>query len=434
MKMIILDVSKGETHHSNANFTILSRRLRSNFKVQVNKESLTPTRLKECELLVIASPQSQFTDEELCVLKDYVDGGGSLAIFSSEGGTQAPQSNLNELTRMFGISIDKTTLVRAVYCNYLHPKHALIQNGIVQPEIGVEKFTPMNAKHKRYEDRQNNMTENFDGIDTSMSVSFVYPNGTTLSVESPACTLLSSGSTSYPVDCPIAAAWESVDDIHDGQQGRVVVVGSSDMFADEWIEKEENSQLCNVLFRFLLNQDVSFDPSMGRSDFEEIECVPDISSLAQLVKPCLHENDPLPQDYQSMLCDDLFGLHNDYVPEVIDLYKRLNVPYEPLTLVEPQFECPHPPFQLATHPPQMMNPPPPALELFDLDECFSDIRVRLANITNQFADDSKLDEYIQATGSILGIDVDVVGATDDGILSKQILHRVVQQVSAVNKY
>jgi intraflagellar transport protein 52 len=179
MKMIIFDVSKGETHHSNANFTILSRRLRSNFKVQVNKESLTPTRLKECELLVIASPQSQFTDEELCVLKDYVDGGGSLAVFSSEGGTEAPQSNLNELTRMFGISIDKTTLVRAVYCNYLHPKHALIQNGIVQPEIGVEKFTPMNAKHKRYEDRQNNMTENFDGIDASMSLSFVYPNGTT---------------------------------------------------------------------------------------------------------------------------------------------------------------------------------------------------------------------------------------------------------------
>jgi len=177
---------------------------------------------------------------------------------------------------MFGISIDKTTLVRAVYCNYLHPKHALIQNGIVQPEIGFEKFTPMNANHERHKDRQNKMTQNVDSTDASMSLSFVYPNGTTLSVEPPACTLLSSGSTSYQVDCPIAAALESVDDNHDGQQGRVIVVGSSDMFADEWIEKEENSQLCNVLFRFLLSQDVSFDPSMGRSDFEEIECVPDI--------------------------------------------------------------------------------------------------------------------------------------------------------------
>jgi len=65
----------------------------------VNKESLTPTRLKECELLVIASPQSQFTDEELCVLKDYVDGGGSLAVFSAEG---ERKHHSNELTRMFG--------------------------------------------------------------------------------------------------------------------------------------------------------------------------------------------------------------------------------------------------------------------------------------------------------------------------------------------
>ncbi len=429
--MIIFDVSKRETYHSSANFTALSSRLRSIFKVQVNKESITASQLKECEILVIASPQSQFSDEELRVLKEYVDGGGSLAVFSSEAGTQSSQSNLNELTQMFGIGIDKTTLVRTVYCKYLHPKHALIQNGIVQPEIGFEKFTPINTPHKRHQERQTVLNQDV-GIDSSMSLSFVYPNGTTLSVQSPAYTLLSSGSTSYPVDCPIAAAWESTD-VNGGQQGRLVVVGSSDMFADEWIEKEDNSQLFDVIFRFLLRQNVSFDPSAGRSDFEEIECVPDISSLSQLVKPYLQENDPLPQDYQS-LCDDLFGLHNDHVPEVIDLYKRLNVTHEPLTLVEPQFECPHPPFQLATHQPQMMDPPPPILELFDLDECFSDIRLRLAKITNQFSGDSKLDEYIQEAGSNLKIDVDTDDTANvDGALSKQLLRKIVQQVSTFDR-
>ena len=429
--MIIFDVSKRETHHPNANYTNLSRRLRSHSKVQVNKESINPSQLKECELLVIASPQSHFSDEELRVIKEYVNGGGSLAVVSSEGGTQSPQSNVNELTQMFGIGIDKTTLVRTVYCNYLHPKHALIQNGIVQPEIGVEKSTPMHTttNSNRHQERNNMSTRN-DGIDSSMSLSFVYPNGTTLSVRSPAYTLLSSGSTSYPVDCPIAAAWESTTE-NNGKQGRVIVVGSSDIFADQWIEKEENSNLCNVLFRFLLRQDMSFDPSLGRSDFEEIECVPDISSLAQLVKPCLQENDPLPQDYQSLICDELYGLHNDYVPEVIGLYKKLNVPFEPLTLVEPQFECPHPPFQLATHPPQMMDPPPPALELFDLDECFSDIRARLSKITNRYSDDdSTLDEYLQEAGSILEIiDVGLDDGVGDGKMAKGVLNRVVQQVS-----
>jgi len=86
-----------------------------------------------------------------------------------------------------------------------------------------------------------------------------------------------------------------------GERGRVLIVGSSAIFADNWLEKEENYQLCNVLFRFLLHQDVSFDPSMGRSDFEENKCVPDIASLSNLVKQCLQENNPLTQDYKSLL-------------------------------------------------------------------------------------------------------------------------------------
>jgi len=168
------------------------------------------------------------------------------AIFACEGGLQSPESNINELTRDFGITIEKTTLVRATYHKYLHPKEALIQNGIVQPEIGAEKFTPLNNTNRRRQQEQNTTTQDA-GIDPSMSLSFVYPNGTTLSVQSPAYTLLTSGSTSYPVDCPIAATWES--DNVSGKQGRVLVLGSSDIFADDWLDKEENSQLCDVLFR-----------------------------------------------------------------------------------------------------------------------------------------------------------------------------------------
>ena len=423
--MIIFDVSKRETHHPNANFKKLYRRLRSLGKVQVNKESISSDRLKDCDLLIIGSPQTRFVDDELRVLKDYINNGGSLAVFSSEGAAQSPESNLNELLADFGITVERTTLVRAVYHKYLHPKHALIQNGIVQPEIGDEKYTPLNMKNRSRQQRQ--IGNQDDGMEPIMPLPFVYPNGTTLTVQSPAYTLLSSGSTSYPVDCPIAAAWESTN--IGGEQGRVLVVGSSDVFADDWFEKEANSQLCDVLFRFLLRQNVSFDPSMGRSDFEEKECVPDISSLSNLVKPCLQENEPLPQDYKSMLCEDLFGVHNDHVPDVINLYKQLNVPYEPLTLVKPHFECPHPPLRMATHQPRMIDPPPPALELFDLDECFSDVRVRLAQLTNRFTDDKNLDHYIQEAGWILGLDIHVGDETMDGELSKQLLHNVGKKVS-----
>ena len=164
---------------------------------------------------------------------------------------------------------------------------------------------------------------------------------------------------------------------------------------------------------------VSFDPLLGRSDFEGRESVPDISSLSALVKPCLQENEPLPQDYRSLLCNDLYGLHNDYVPDVIDLYKRLNVPYEPLSLVEPHFECPLPPMRMATHQPRMLDPPPPALELFDLDECFTDARVRLARL-----DHSNLDEYLREAACILDLDAKTVG----GESPKHLLHYIGTQV------
>ena len=381
----------------------------------MTKESLTPGQLADCQLLIIASPQTSFVEEEIGIVKEYVNKGGSLAIFSSEEGLQSPESNLNDLICDFGICIEKTTVVRATYHKYLHPKQALIQNGIVQPEIGVEKFTPLNTDKRRQQSlRQTVSSVPTPGIDPSMSLSFVYPNGTTLGVQTPAYTLLTSGSTSYPVDCPIAAAWESttsnITDNNNKQGGRVLVVGSSDMFADDWLNKEENSQLCDVLLRYLLGQNCSFDPSVGRSDFEGKECVPDISSLSALVKPCLQENDPLPQDYRDLLCDDLFGLHNDYVTNVIDLYKQLNVNImEPITLVEPYFECPTPPLRMSTHPPRWVDPPPPALELFDLDENLSDVRVRLARLTNQYKDDSNLDPYLQEVTRILGLDVNDVG-------------------------
>ena len=113
------------------------------------------------------------------------------------------------------------------------------------------------------------------------------------------------------------------------------------------------------------------------------------------------------------------------MPDVIDTYKELNVPYEQkLTLVEPQFECPHPPLKMATHQPRMLDPLPPALELYDLDECLSkDTQTRLAELTNQFAgdkNDTNLERYIQEARSILGMDSDAP--------PKQVLYDVCSQV------
>ncbi|KAJ3063097.1 Intraflagellar transport protein 52, partial [Rhizoclosmatium hyalinum] len=68
----------------------------------------------------------------------------------------------------------------------------------------------------------------------------------------------------------------------------------------------------------------------------------------------------------------------------------------------PQFETPLPPLQPAVFPPALRELPPPALDLFDLDEHFASERVRLAQLTNKCNDDD-LEYYIRECGEILGV-------------------------------
>ena len=51
----------------------------------------------------------------------------------------------------------------------------------------------------------------------------------------------------------------------------------------------------------------------------------------------------------------------------------------PLSLIPPQFEAPLPPLKPALFAPTMCEPPPPPLELFDLDEDFASDKVQRPN-------------------------------------------------------
>ena len=75
-----------------------------------------------------------------------------------------------------------------------------------------------------------------------------------------------------------------------------------------------------------------------------------------------------------MFYKKLFGINFDMVPEAITLYKNLNVKYEPLSLIPPQLETPMLGLVPAVFPPILGELAPPKLELFDLDDEFSDQR------------------------------------------------------------
>ncbi|CAM9406314.1 unnamed protein product, partial [Discosporangium mesarthrocarpum] len=179
--------------------------------------------------------------------------------------------------------------------------------------------------------------------------------------------------------------------------GRLLVVGSSEMFGDDWIDKEDNAKLCDVLIRWLLGE---AGVTMGRrreydiTDIADSRRVPNTEALADRLRCCLQETEELPKKFTNLFNDRLFKFTTRMVPEAVAAYDHLGVKHEPLTLIPPQFE--------SAFPPCLREPPPPALDQFDLDDHFAGDKVRLAQITNKCTT-VDLDYYVSECGEILGV-------------------------------
>lgn len=100
-------------------------------------------------------------------------------------------------------------------------------------------------------------------------------------------------------------------------------------------------------------------------------------------RPFSQESESLPKNFTKLFNDSLFGFDTKMIPETVEAFSLLGVKHEPLTLIPPAFECPLPQLSAAVFPPIMREPPPPALDRFDLDEHFASDRIRLAQITNK---------------------------------------------------
>lgn len=349
-------------------------------------------------------------------------------------------SNANELLESYGILTHADCVLRTAYYKYLHPKEVFISHGVLQPELVAKKSVATRGT------RNGREASMFGGKGGGLEI--VYPHGSTLSVQRPARAVLSSGAISYPLNRCICAAWEGMPDSKAGrkqQRPRLVVLGSVEIFADEWIEKEENSVLADLVFKWLArdaaapsfvsahyasgtNNHESGDAEVARQrtrgnarsgrdttdaarrpvsreeDEDEhlaafelsaethyadnlkddsYQRVPDIGALASRLKPCLQEHEELPRDFAKLFDDTLFEFDTKMIPEVVAMYDVLKVKHEPLSLIPPTFETPLPPLQPATFPPTLHEPPNPPLDQFDLDEQFASSRERLAQLTNK---------------------------------------------------
>jgi intraflagellar transport protein 52 len=138
--------------------------------------------------------------------------------------------------------------------------------------------------------------------------------------------------------------------------GKICVLGSSHIFHDSYIEKEDNRRLLGALIT-CLTDDTSFLNMIDAEDpdIAEYTHTPNIGAIASRPKTCLQDSEDIPRDLSKLFDQDdseLFALDMRHVPMVIRGFTELKIKHEPLPLITPQFETPLPPLKPAVYPPR----------------------------------------------------------------------------------
>lgn len=304
-----------------------------------------------------------------------------------EGKEQQSFQHINKLTQSYGITVCHDSIVRTVYYrDFYHPKEAYIRNSSLAPS-----FDKLSGKMSSSGD-----TFSFEGTESGEKLNIVYPYGCSLQIETPAAPLQTSGALTFPANRAICAYTQV-------KAGRLIVMGSSLCFDDQYIVKGDNTYLANGIMKLLTEPGPKLESvDVDRPEYGPRIEIPDTEALAERVRACLQEGEELPLDFTQLFDHTLFKYDTNIIPEAVALYEKLNVKHEPLSLIPPQFEVPLPPLQPAVFMPCMRELPPPNLDLFDLDEHFSSEKLRLAQLTNKCTDDD-LEYFVRESGEILGV-------------------------------
>ncbi|KAI8929594.1 hypothetical protein BC831DRAFT_443325 [Entophlyctis helioformis] len=387
---VLFNISKKELYTPSNGFKTLQRRMRSGFKIGLFKEDMNLPKLADASLIIFGAPREKFSTSEFGALKAFLERGGSVLYLAGEGGESTSNTNFNYLLEEYGMMVNPDAVTRTVYFKYYHPKEVYVTNGVLNRELNraAGKRTGVAAEAGPQESGRFNPS----------ALTFVYPFGATLNVQKPAVPILSSGTVSYPLNRPVGAVYQISN-----KGGKLITLGSAQMFSDAYIEKEENGKLFDVLIQFLTSDKIVLNSiDANEPDISDYHYLPETAKLSETLRSCLQESEELPKDFTTMFDMKLFKFDTSLIPTAVRLYQQMHLKHEPLTLIQPQFETPLPPLEPAIFPPILRDLPPPSLDLFDLDEQFASEKARLAQLTNKCNDDD-LEYYIRECGEILGV-------------------------------
>jgi len=380
------------------------------------KKEFKLEKIKTANIFIIGEPKQLFTPEEIEILKKYIEEGGNILILQGEGGDSKNNTNLNDLLKDYGIQFHSDSVVRTSYYKYLHPKECFIDTLKVHPDF---LKTIKNVNKKKKIDLLDN-DDNDDDDDSLLKI--VYPFGQSIDINPNAKNVgvvFNSGIISYPLNRPLCICANSKSG-----KGKICLLGSIKFLNNDYIDKEENRKVIEGLLKWLLG---ITNPGLTIQSKEVIinnyTYIPNIISLSDKIKSCLEEAKEPPRNFNDLYDMSLFKIDNNLVPESIELYDKLNVKHEILSIIPPQFETPLPPLQLAVFDPIIKDFQVPNLELFDLDEQFASEKIKLAQVTNK-CNDEDLEYYIKECSDILGIS----GKIDNNDDPKAVLAYVMKEL------
>ena len=377
------------------------------------KKDFVLDKIKQSSIFVIGGAKSTFNPQELDILRQFLEEGGSMLIFQGEGGDEKYNTNLNDFLKDYGITFHGDSVVRTSYYKYPHPKECFIDTMKVHPEF-LRSIKNVN-KQKKIDLLDND--DDDTGDDALLKI--IYPFGQSLDTKENVSVIFNSGIIAYPLNRPLCTVTTSKSG-----KGKLCVIGSLRFIDNDYIDKEENRKVMEGLIKWLLgliNPQITIPSKVV--DINEYTYIPNIISLSDKVKSCLEEAKEPPRNFNDLFDMNMFKIDNNLVPEAIELYDKLNVKHETLSIIPPQFETPLPPLQLAVFDPIIKDFPVPNLELFDLDEQFANEQTKLAQVTNK-CNDEDLEYYIKECSDILGI----TGKIDNKNDPKAILAYVMKEL------
>ena len=82
--------------------------------------------------------------------------------------------------------------------------------------------------------------------------------------------------------------------------------------------------------------DVCFLEPRLNQQISDYHYIPDTIKLSESVKSCLQEYEDAPKDFNTMFDTKLFTYDYSLVPAALELYEKLGVKQEPISLIQPQ--------------------------------------------------------------------------------------------------